>query len=69
MIFKTKYDYTRHERKDVHTTIRKDMYKEFQKFCIEIDQPQTKSMDMILELVLNDEKLKNELINKIRTYY
>lgn len=69
MIYKTKYDYTKYPRKDVHTTIRKDLYKKFQILCIEIDQPQTKSMDMILELVLNDEKLKNELINKIRTYY
>lgn len=67
-IYKSKYDYQKYERSDVHTTIRADLYEELQLLSVKVKEPQTKIMDCILELILKDEKMLNELKNKVRLY-
>lgn len=68
MVYKSKNDYQKLERSDVHTTIRKDLYKKLKSVALDIDQHSTKCLDIIIEMVLKDEKLLNEFKNRVRLY-
>lgn len=67
--YKSKNDYLKKgKRADVHTTINGDLYEDFQIFCLKIKQPQSKSFDVLIDMVLNDEKLLKEFKNRIKLY-
>ena len=68
-IYKSKYDYTKkYRRSNVHTTIADPVYEQFQIQCIKLKQPQTKCLDVILDMVLNDQELLKEFVNRVRNY-
>lgn len=68
-IYKSKYDYTKkYKRSDVHTTIAEPIYEQFQIQCIKLRQPQTKCLDVILDMVLNDQALLEKFINRVKKY-
>lgn len=67
--YKSKYDYTKkYKRSDVHTTIAEPIYEQFQIQCVKLKQPQTKCLDVILDMVLNNEELLEEFINRVKKY-
>jgi hypothetical protein len=68
MFYKSKYDYQKEPRADVHTTIRKDLYKKLKSTSIDIEEHSTKCLDVIIDMVLNNKELYNEFRNRIRLY-
>lgn len=68
MNYKTKNDYQKYPRAKVYTTIRKDLYEEFQIFSIKIKQHQSKILDVVLEELLHNENFKQEIKNKVKLY-
>ncbi len=65
---KSKYDYRKYKRSDVHTTVREDIYTDWQILSVKLRQPSTKMLDIALEMILKDEVLLNEFKNKLRLY-
>jgi hypothetical protein len=66
---KSKNDYLKTgERENIHVTIRKDINEDLSVFCLRLRESKGKVLDMMIKLILEDEKLTNELKNKIRTY-
>lgn len=68
MQYKSKNDYQKFPRSDVHTTIRKDLYKKLKSIALDVDQHSTKCLDIIIEMILKDEKLLSEFKNRVRAY-
>lgn len=67
--YKSKNDYLKKgKRADVHTSINGKIYEDFQITCLRLKTPQSKALDIIIDMVLNDEKLLNEFKNRLRLY-
>lgn len=63
-----KNDYTKAKRDVFHSTIREDLLQQLKIIAITKKQPVSKCMDVILDMILNDEKMKREFENKLRLY-
>ena len=64
--YRSKYDYQKHKRTNVHTTIRQDLYELLQTTAFNQKEYSSKCLDVIIEMVLKDKKLFNEFNNKIK---
>lgn len=69
MAYRTKYDYQKHPRQQITTTINKDLYSEFLQLSMDIGQPRTKMYDIALKMILQNEQLKEQFIKNVRGYY
>lgn len=63
-----KNSYTQYPRDVFHSTIRADLLEQLRIISAIKKEPKSKCMDVILNMVLNDEKLKREFENKLRLY-
>jgi hypothetical protein len=66
----SKFDYTKSPRKQVTTTINKDLHKKFKSLSIQCDQPTSKMYDVLLMQLFegdNEDKI-NEFINNVKNY-
>lgn len=68
MHYKSKNDYQKYPRSNMHTTIREDLYEEFQIFAIKIKQHQSKILDIVLEELLNNEDFKEKIEKEVKSY-
>lgn len=66
--YRSKYDYQKHKRANVHTTVREDLYELLQITAVKQKEHQSKCLDVIIEMVLKDKKLLNEFKNKLDLY-
>lgn len=66
--YKTKMDYAKEPRKQVTTTINKELFMKLRKLALDIDQPTSKLYDvLIMELFEDEDRLVN-FINKVKSY-
>ena len=69
MNIKFKFDYCKlGAREDFGTTVNKDLLLEFKILSKRINQPMSKCLDVMLDMILNDEKLLDEFKDRIRKY-
>lgn len=68
MYIKFKYDYAKSPRKPVTTTINKELHKKLQNLSTDLEQPTSKMYDVMIKMIFEDEKLKNEFLNQLRLY-
>lgn len=68
MKIKFKYDYCKSPRKQVTTTINKELHKNLQKLSIDLDQPTSKMYDVMIKMIFEDDTLKNEFLNELKKY-
>lgn len=66
--YKSKYDYTKEPRKQVTTTVNKELHKQLMILSANIDQPSSKLWDVLLLELFKDEDTVNEFIKKVRQY-
>jgi hypothetical protein len=65
----SKFDYTKSPRKQITTTINKDLHKKFKQLSNDIDQPTSKMYDVLLmQLFEGDESKIQEFVIKIKNY-
>lgn len=60
--------YLQSPRKQVTTSIRKDLREQLKQYSIDIHQPETKIYDMLLETLFNNKSFQQEIINKVKNY-
>jgi hypothetical protein len=66
--YRSKYDYQKYPRSNVHTTVRQDLYDLLQATAFNQKEYSSKCLDVIIEMVLKDKKLFNEFKNKLNLY-
>lgn len=64
---KSKNDYQKFRRKVVTTSIREDLYRDFEELCNELNQPKTKAFDILLTMLKDSENLQ-VFVDKLQTY-
>ncbi len=69
-VYKSKFDYAKiKKRTSVHTTIREDLYEALQMEClIKNKQPISKSLDIMIDMVLSSPELLESWKDKVRKY-
>lgn len=65
---KNKYDYAKNPRKQVTTTINKDLYKEFKILCANHDENMSKAYDVLIMDMLQSEESKQKFIQLLKQY-
>lgn len=67
--YKTKFDYAKlKKRSKVNTTVREDLYESLQIQCIKMKQPISKSLDVMIDMVLSNPELLETWVNKVKKY-
>lgn len=65
---KFKYDYCKEPRKQITTTINGKILDELTKFSLQIGQPKTKILDLMIKTIIEDEDNLGEFIQKVKEY-
>lgn len=60
-------DYLKHDRKEFYTSIREDYYNDFKELYTKLNEPRTKALDILVELLYDDDIL-DKYVKRLKEY-